>query len=100
MLMTAQLDTGTANKAVADGTMPKLLENMIAQVKPEAVYFTPTDGQRSCLIVFDMTDASQMPAVSEPFFQAGAKVSLRPVMNLEDLRTGLASLDRPSSVDG
>jgi hypothetical protein len=94
MLMTARLDTTIANQSVSDGTMTKIVEGIIEQLKPEAAYFTPAEGQRSCLLVFDMTDASEIPPVAEPFFLAGAKVSLQPVMNFDDLRTGLASLGR------
>jgi hypothetical protein len=94
MLLTARLDTETSNQTVNDGTMPKMIEGIIEQLRPEAAYFTPTDGERSCLFVFDMKDASQLAPIVEPFFQAGAKVYLQPVMNLDDLQTGLASLGK------
>ena len=43
-------------------------------------------GNRSGSIVFDMKDTSQIPAVAEPWFLAfNAKVSLRPIMNPQDL---------------
>lgn len=94
MLLTARLDTETANRAATDGTMSKLVDDIVEYLKPEAAYFTPTEGERTCLFVFEMQDAAQMPPLTERFFQAGAKVSLRPVMNLDDLRTGLSNLAR------
>src|SRR5438105_15778866 len=65
-------------------------EQILADLKPEAAYFFADDnGQRSGSIVFDMKDASQIPAVAEPWFLAfNAKISLRPVMNQQDLATG------------
>ena len=55
--------------------------------KPEAAYFFADDsGQRSGSIVFDMKDTSEIPAVAEPWFLAfNAKVSIRPIMNPQDL---------------
>jgi hypothetical protein len=41
--------------------------------------------------VFDMTDASQIPAIVEPLFLgAKAQVTLTPCMNVDDLEKGLA----------
>jgi hypothetical protein len=94
MLLTARLDTATANHAVNDGTLTKTIEGVIEHLKPEAAYFTAIDGRRTCLLVFDMKDAAEMPSVAEPFFHAGAKVTLHPVMNADDLRAGLAGLAR------
>lgn len=94
MLLTARLDTETANHAVSDGNLTKMIEGVVEQLKPEAAYFTPSEGERTCFFVFDMKDASQLPPIAEPFFQAGAKIYIQPAMNLDDLQTGLASLGR------
>lgn len=94
MLLTARMDTEHANRAISDGTMPKLIADIVETLKPEAAYFTPTDGNRTCMLVFDMEESAQMPPISEPFFQAGAKVSIQPVMNFDDLRKGLGQLSR------
>jgi len=48
---------------------------------------------RSGSIVFDRKDTTQIPAVAEPWFLAfKAKVSLRPIMNPQDLATGGPSI--------
>ncbi len=53
----------------------------------------PENGHRSFFAVFDMTDSSQLPVISEPMFQGvKARISFSPCMNLEDLQKGLAQL--------
>jgi hypothetical protein len=68
----------------------------LADLKPEAAYFFPDDnGQRSGSIVFDMKDSSQIPAIAEPWFLAfNAKISLRPVMNPQDLAAAVPSINK------
>ena len=55
-------------------------------VGAEAAYFTAVEGQRSGYIVVNLDDASQIPAVAEPFFLwLKADVDVVPVMLPEDL---------------
>lgn len=93
MMLRAVMDTEKANQARTSGKMPKIVEEALQKMKPEAAYFAPVRGRRACFIVFDMEDSSQLPSISEPFFQEfGAEVEIHPVMTAEDLRKGLASL--------
>lgn len=92
MLLNAIIDTPAGTEAIRNGSLPQTIQTVIEQLKPEAVYFAPQDGRRSMLLVFDMADPSQMPPVSEPLFAAGARVTLAPCMNLEDLQKGLSQL--------
>jgi hypothetical protein len=87
MLLRVSIPVDTGNAAAKAGTLGSTVEQILADLKPEAAYFFADDnGQRSGSIVFDMKDASQIPAVAEPWFLAfNAKVSLRPVMNPQDL---------------
>jgi hypothetical protein len=95
VLLKAQMDTEKANEAIRNGTLPKLIQESVEQIKPEAAYFTAEDGQRTAFLVFDMQDSSQMPVISEPFFLSlGAKISYTPIMNLEDVQKGLSQLGR------
>ncbi|GAA3039828.1 hypothetical protein FHS39_004741 [Streptomyces olivoverticillatus] len=92
-LLRARLDTRAANDMIRDGTMAKHMEEILGQLRPEAAYFTTLDGGRTCLLVFDLQDPSQLPAVVEKFFlDMEAEVELHPVMNTDDLRKGLAAL--------
>jgi hypothetical protein len=79
-----------ANAAVKNGALGKVLEAAIANLKPEATYFAAYDGKRSATFVFDLHDPSDIPSIVEPLFlELNASVELVPVMNLEELRTGL-----------
>jgi hypothetical protein len=93
-LLKATLDVTAANRAIKDGSLPKLMQEMMEELKPESSYFTTMDNSRTCIIVFDMKDPSQMPTLLEPFFlNLNAKVELCPVMNAEELKKGLLALE-------
>jgi hypothetical protein len=83
----------TGNRAIKDGSLPKLMNSMMEKLHPEAAYFYPEGGKRTALMVFDMKDASQIPSLVEPFFVGlDAEISLTPVMNAADLKTGLEAV--------
>ncbi|MEU7070620.1 hypothetical protein AB0B30_08795 [Streptomyces narbonensis] len=93
MLLKVQMDTKASNEAIRQGTLPGIVEKALAELRPEAAYFTTQDGCRTAYIFFDLAESSQMPKFSEPFFlEVGAKVSYTPVMNREELAKGLAAL--------
>jgi hypothetical protein len=94
MMLRAVVDTEAGNEALRNGSMLKVIEQMMQQLNPEAAYFVGSeDGQRSCVVVFDMADPSQLPAISEPLFQIGkARVTLTPCMNIDDVQKGLSQL--------
>src|SRR6202042_3462679 len=87
MLLRVSIPVEAGNAAAKAGTLGSTIEGILADLKPEAAYFLADDsGNRSGSIVFDMKDTSQIPAVAEPWFLAfNAQVSLRPVMNPQDL---------------
>ena len=96
MLLRVSIPVEAGNAAAKAGTLGSTVEKILADLKPEAAYFFPDDnGQRSGSIVFDMKDSSQIPAIAEPWFLAfNAKISLRPVMNPQDLATAVPSITK------
>jgi hypothetical protein len=87
------MEVAATNKTIMDGTLSKIMKATMDKLKPEASYFLATDGCRSCLMVFDLKDSSEIPSIAEPFFlNFNAKVEFSPVMNAEDLQKGLAAM--------
>ena len=83
----------SGNQKVKDGTLRAAMQRAAEQWKPEAMYYTTFDGQRTAFMVFDMPDTSGMPPFAEPFFrEMNANVQLVPVMNSDDLQKGLSQL--------
>jgi hypothetical protein len=94
-LLKVTVDTTAGNKAISEGTLPQVIGSTMEKLKPEAAYFYTVEGCRSCFMVFDMTDPSQIPVIAEPFFNSlNAKVEFCPVMNIEDLQKGLGTLQQ------
>lgn len=90
MLMDVCIPVGAGNAGITNGKLNEVLQSTIEKINPEAAYFTVQDGMRAGYFIFDMADTSEMPGIAEPLFQAfDAKISFRPVMNLDDLQKGL-----------
>jgi hypothetical protein len=65
------------------------MKRILDDLKPEAAYFTDIDGHRSGLLIIQMEDTAQIPAVAEPWFLTfNADVDIHPVMLPEDLAKG------------
>ncbi|MGI5456580.1 hypothetical protein ACQEWB_26130 [Streptomyces sp. CA-249302] len=93
VLLKASLNTEKANEVIRSGKMPQLMQEAMENIKPEAAYFTLDHGVRTCYLVFDLKDSSQMPPIGEPFFMdLDAEIDMTPVMNPEDLQKGLSQL--------
>lgn len=94
-LLKATMEVAASNKAVTDGTLAKVIQDTSERLKPEATYFLAIDGCRACIMVFDLKDPSDIPGIAEPFFiHLNAKVELCPVMNAEELKKGLAAIQK------
>jgi len=92
-MLKVQMDTEAGSKAIADGSMPQLMQDMLERLQPESAYFGPEDGVRTAFIVFDLQDPSQIPSISEPMFsKVKANLRMFPVMDREDLQKGLQQL--------
>ena len=91
MMMKVQIPTGPGNDAIKDGSLPQIVGPSLEALKAEAAYFTAEDGMRTALIFFEMNDSSEIPPAAEPYFVGlGAKITFSPVMNAQEMQSGVA----------
>ena len=75
------------NCGILDGTLPARIKNWVDAVKPEALYFTVKDGQRTMIAVVNVPSEDKMVAINEPLWlDWNASVSITPAMSLADLQ--------------
>jgi hypothetical protein len=93
MMIKFKFPVDPGNDIVRSGKVGKVFEQLMADLKPEAAYMYPEDGERGGMIVFDMQDATWVAGVVERFsFGLHAKVDLTPVMVPDDLQKALATI--------
>ena len=87
MLLNISIPHEPFNTAVKDGTAGQKLGRIVDEIKAEAVYFTEQHGQRGAVMIVEMSDASKIPALAEPWFLTfNANVEFRVVMTPDDLQ--------------
>lgn len=75
------------NRSILDGTLPIKVQKYLEAVKPEAVYFTVKNGQRTMIAVVNIASEEKMVATNEPLWlDWNASVSCTPAMTLADLQ--------------
>jgi hypothetical protein len=85
-IVKARMDVETANELAREGKLGPTIQSIVEDLKPEAAYFVADEGQRTAILVINMEDASQIPAVAEPWFLAfNAEIEATPAMVAEDL---------------
>jgi hypothetical protein len=95
MMLKASIPVDKGNAAIRDGSIVKKIQSILADLKPEAAYFTEFDGKRTGLIFFDMKDTSEIPAIAEPWFLAfDASIEIKAVMNGDDLARSQPGMEK------
>lgn len=80
------------NSLVKNGTVGQKIQQILEEIKPEAVYFSERNGRRGGIMIVDVADPSKVPSIAEPFFLTfNASVEFHIAMAPEDL--GRAGLD-------
>ncbi len=95
-LMKVSLPHEAFNAAVRNGTAGQIMQQILEDTKPEAVYFTEMDGKRGGIFIVNIDDMSQIPALAEPWFlKFNGNVEFHIVMSPEDLgKAGLEELGK------
>ncbi len=93
MFLKVQMEVESANRAIKDGSLAKIVQDFTEAAKPEGLWFTALEGNRTMVAVFDLASAAHIPPLAEPFFNGlKAKFELTPAMDVADLRAGLSNL--------
>jgi hypothetical protein len=91
-IMKVKMPVEAGNAAAKSGF--HALQAALADIKPEAAYFYTEDGRRTGLLIVNMSDVSQIPALAEPFFLSmNASVEMYPAMTPEDLMKAGPSIE-------
>jgi hypothetical protein len=96
VMLTATIPHEPFNTLVRDNKAGPIIERILADLKPEAVYFMEQHGMRCAVLVIDLTEASRIPSYAEPFFlNFNADCRFRLVMTPADLgKAGLTELGK------
>src|ERR671911_765978 len=93
-LLKVNIPVESGNAAAKAGKLGTTIQSILADLKPEAVYFTDDNGQRTAFLFLEMKDASQIPAIAEPWFLAlNASIEIHPVMIPDDLARASGSIE-------
>ena len=85
-LFRARMDTEKANELVRQGKLGEVIGAILADQKPEAVYFAADNGKRTAFLFLNMDEPSELAAIAEPWFLAfDAEIESSPAMLPEDL---------------
>jgi len=86
VMLKASMTVESGNQGIRSGKLPENIQAILDEQKPEAAYFIAEGGQRTALLFLDIQDASQLPALAEPWFLAfNAAVEVTPAMTIADL---------------
>jgi len=82
------------NSMVRNGTAGDILGRILEDVKPESIFFTELDGHRGAVMEVDVSDASEIPSLVEPWFLSfEANCEFKIAMTPDDLmKADLAKL--------
>lgn len=96
MLLNVTLPHEPFNAYVRDGSAGAKIQKILEALKPEAVYFTEQHGKRGAVLVVNLPDDAQVPALAEPWFLTfEADVEIRIAMTPDDLKhSGLDTMGK------
>lgn len=87
MLLRIIMPNEPFNALIKKGTIGKVLEKILSDLKPEAVYFTLENGERSALMVTNINKPGDYVKYAEPFFlEFNARIKYEIVMSPEELK--------------
>ena len=86
VMMKVSIPVEAGNRVAKANKLGSTIQAILAEQKPEAVYFCAENGQRTGYLFLQMKDSAEIPKLAEPWFLAfNAAIEMKPVMAPEDL---------------
>jgi hypothetical protein len=86
VLLKANIPVEAGNARALEGKLSETIQSILADLKPEAVYFSDNMGERTAYVFLEIEDSSHIPRIAEPWFLAfEAAVEIKAVMAPQDL---------------
>jgi hypothetical protein len=93
-LVKVNIPVEAGNAAAKAGKLGATMQAILEDLQPEAAYFTDDNGKRTAFLVLVMDDASEIPAIAEPWFLAfNASVEIHPAMLPADFIKAATAID-------
>ncbi len=94
-LLKVSIPTAVGNERIVDGSLARTIESILNDLSPEAAYFIEEQGARTGVIVCNLRDESEIPAIAEPWFLAfNARVECHPAMTVADLKKAAPGFEK------
>ena len=95
VFMKVEFPVEAANAVARDGRLGRVIQSILEEQKPEAAYFLDQNGRRCGLLFVELKDASDIPALAEPWFLAlNASIEIHPAMTPADLAKAAPAIER------
>ncbi|MDQ6708369.1 MAG: hypothetical protein M3Z85_20610 [Acidobacteriota bacterium] len=79
----------------------KAIQSILEEQKPEAAYFVAENGKRTGILIINIEDASEIPAIAEPWFLAlNAAIEVTPAMLPADLQKAAPAIAKAVKIYG
>jgi hypothetical protein len=92
-MVTFRFPATEGNEILRSGKIDKVFGQLLEELKPEAAYFYPVNGQRGGHLIVNMTEGTDVLRVGEKiWFGLNAEVEMTPVMAPEDIQKGLGEI--------
>ena len=89
-MVKATIPVKAGNAMVRDPNLQKRMDTVMGDIRPEAVYFTVEDGQRTLYFIVNVESAEDMPRIAEPLWLSWkANVSFLPAFTPEDMEKAM-----------
>jgi hypothetical protein len=95
LMLKVNIPVEEGNRAAKAGKLGEIIQTILAEQKPEAVYFGEENGERTAFIFVHLKESSEIPKLAEPWFLAfNAAVEFHPVMAPEDLAKAVPDIEK------